>query len=115
MQGCPSFTNFRYEKPPAANDYAGFALERQEQILRMVCHLLKAIVLMELNCGLLRVNNQADTATSFAIRVTRSMASKSMTPRRLFADGTRLLPIAQAEIQEPCLVSVFRIEQEGQH
>jgi hypothetical protein len=44
------------------DDFGGGELKRQEQIVRMVCHLLKAVAFVELDCGLLRIDHQADTA-----------------------------------------------------
>ena len=43
-------------------EFRGNQLKRQEQILGMVSHLLKTIALIEIDCGVLCINDKANTA-----------------------------------------------------
>jgi hypothetical protein len=47
---------------PRQQHCAGVELKRQEQILGMVRHLLKAIALIKIDCGVLRIDDKANTA-----------------------------------------------------
>lgn len=49
-------------KNPRQQNCAGVELKRQEQILGMVRHLLKTIALIEIDCGVLRIDDKANTA-----------------------------------------------------
>ena len=51
--------------PPAEPGAYLYELKRQEQILRMVFHLLKAISVIEIDCGVLRIDHEANTANLF--------------------------------------------------
>jgi len=42
-----------------------FVLNRQEQIVWMIRHLLKSVLLVEIDCGMLRIDNEPDTANFF--------------------------------------------------